>query len=456
MRKEEDPLETIDLTTEIQTLLNQEAYKEKILELVGPLQPYDISEIVRTLDHEEQLRLMEILPADVGAESLEYLEPEIQYRILHHLRPDVAKPLLTEMGSDAVVDLLLSIHPNQAATLKEWLPPAYRERIDTLMTFPENTAGSLATVDYIAVREGWTVGRTLEHIRKVAREAEVVTYTYVVDAQGRLIDVVSLRELILADPETRLSELVTHDVISVGAYTDQEEAARILAQYGFLALPVVDHQDRLIGIISVEDLFDVVEEEATEDFYRMGGSEPLVESYFRTPVRVLYRKRIVWLLVLFIAQAYTSTVLRLFEETLSQVVALTFFIPLLIGTGGNTGSQTVTTLVRGLAVGEIGFKDMGRVLGKELLTGTLLGATLAVATWIRAYILGVSVELAPVVAVTALFIVIWASTVAAVLPLLLHRLRLDPAVVSGPFITTVVDGTGLFMYFTIAKMFLGI
>ena len=449
-------MEKLDPIASIQTLLKEGSDSAKILDLVGPLQPYDVSEIVRQLDHQDQLALMRILPTDVGAETLEYLEPEMQYRILHHLEPEVAKPLLQEMSSDTVVDLLLAIHPNQAAALKEWLPLEYRERIDTLMTFPENTAGSLASVDYIAVREGWTVRRTLEHIRKVAKEADVVTYAYVVDAQGRLLDVVSLRELILADPETRLSELVTHDVISVGAYTDQEEAARILAQYGFLALPVVDNDDRLIGVITVESLFDVVEEEATEDFYRLGGSEPLAESYFRTPVRVLYRKRIIWLLVLFVAQAYTSTVLRHFEDTLSQVVALTFFIPLLIGTGGNTGSQTVTTLVRGLAVGEIGFKDLSRVVGRELLTGTLLGLTLAVATWIRAYILGVSVELAPVVAVTALFIVVWASLVAAVLPLLLHRLRLDPAVVSGPFITTVVDGTGLFMYFTIAKMLLGL
>ena len=204
MRKGEDPLEKLDPVTEIQSLLKEGYDSAKILETVGPLQPYDVSEIVRQLDHDDQLQLMRILPTEVGAEALEYLEPEIQYRILHHLHPDIAVPLLKEMSSDTVVDLLLSIHPNQAAALKQWLPTAYRERIDTLMTFPENTAGSLATVDYIAVREGWTVRRTLEHIRKVAREAEVVTYAYVVDAQGRLLDVVSLRELILSDPETRL------------------------------------------------------------------------------------------------------------------------------------------------------------------------------------------------------------------------------------------------------------
>lgn len=449
-------MEKLDPISEIQTLLSEDADRSKILDVVGPLQPYDISEIIRQLDHGDQLKLMTVLSTEVGAEALEYLEPEIQYRILHHLHPDIAIPLLKEMSSDAVVDLLLAIHPNQAAALKKWLPDAYRERINTLMTFPENSAGGLATVDYIAVRAGWTVRRTLEHIRKVAREAEVVTYAYVVDAQGRLIGVVSLRDLILADPETLISEIVSGEVISVGAYTDQEEVARILSQYDFVALPVVDNDDRLIGIVAVDDLFDVVKDEATEDFHKLGGSEPLPETYFKTPVRLLYRSRIGWLLILFLAQAYTGSVLKHFESTLEQVVALTFFIPLLTGTGGNTGSQIVATIVRGLAVGEIGFRDITRVLGRELLTGTLLGVTLAAATWIRAYLLGVGVTLAPVVALTALVIVVWASTVAAVLPLVLHRLRIDPAVVSGPFISSVVDTTGLFLYFTIARMFLGL
>lgn len=449
-------MEKSQLVSQIQALLSEDADRSQFLDLVGPLQPYDISEILRELDHGQQLKLTALLPVEVGAEALEYLEPEIQYRILHHLHPDVAIPLLKEMGSDAVVDLLLAIHPNQAATLKEWLPDEYRERIDTLMTFPENSAGGLATVDYIAVRAGWTVGRTLEHIRKVAREAEVVTYAYVVDAQGKLLGVVSLRDLILSEPDTPLSEIVNREVISVGAYTHQEEAARILSQYDFIALPVVDKDDRLIGIISVDDLLDVMEDEATEDIHKLSGSEPLRETYFKTPVRVLYRSRVGWLLILFLAQAYTGNVLKHFEDTLSQVVALTFFIPLLIGTGGNTGTQIVATIVRGLAVGDIRFQDIARVLGRELLTGTLLGVTLAAATWLRAHLLGVSIQVAPVIALSALLIVVWASMVAAVLPLLLHRLRLDPAVVSGPFISSLVDTTGLFLYLTIARMFLGL
>ncbi|HEY8415713.1 MAG TPA: magnesium transporter, partial [Thermaerobacter sp.] len=344
--------------------------------------------------------------------------------------------------------------PNQAARLKAWLPAEYRQRLQTLMTFPENTAGSLATIDYIAAREGWTVQQALDHVRKVGHDAEVVSYIYVVDARGRLVSVASLRELILADPRAPLSSVGRKDVISVRATADQEEAARILSRYDFVALPVVDDHDRLIGTITVDDIVDVIHQEATEDIQRLGGSAPLAESYFKTPVWLLFRKRVGWLLVLFVAGAYTGTVLRHFEETLSQVVALAFFIPLLIGTGGNTGSQTVATLVRALAVGEVTFRDILRVLGRELATGALLGTVMAAAAYVRAFTMGVGFELGPVVALSALFIVVWASTVAAVLPLVLHRLGVDPAVVSGPFITTLVDGTGLFIYFTIARLLL--
>lgn len=427
-----------------------------LLDVLGPLQPFDISEILLALEPEEQLRLVELLPADVGALAIEYLEPEIQYRILHRLPEATALPLLNTMSSDAVVDLLLAVHPHQAERLLAWLPEAYREKIDDLMTYPPYTAGSLVTIDYIAAREGWTVARTLEHIRKVGGDAEMVSYVYVVDGRGHLQDVVSLRELILADPSARLRDIMNNVVVSVTADTDQEEAARILSQYDFLALPVVDGQGRLIGIVTVDDLLDVIEEEATEDVQMMGGAQPLPGTYFATPVIVLFQKRVVWLLVLFLGQAYTSTVLRHFEATLANAVALAFFIPLLIGTGGNTGSQTVAILVRSLAVGEVGFKDLFRVMGRELATGILLGATLGLATWGRAYMMGLGIEFGPIVGLSGLFIVVWAALVAGILPLLLHRLKVDPALVSGPLITTVVDGTGLFIYFTLARLMLGL
>jgi len=444
------------IASEIDEALARPGGEAELLEKVSPLPLFDLSEVVLEVEPESRLKLVSLLPADIAAGVLEYLEPEEQYRILHKLSKEVAKPLLNAMSSDAVVDMLLAIHPHQAERLLAWLPKEYRDKIDELMTFPEGTAGSLATVDYIAVRESWTVERTLEHIRKVANEAEVVSYAYVVNAMGQLTDVVSMRELILADPKARLGDIANNYVISVKAHTDQEEAARILSQYDFVALPVVDDKGRLIGVVTVDDLFDVVRDEATEDVQKLGGSQPLEGSYFETPVGVLFRKRVVWLLVLFAGQAYTSTVIRHFESTLAEAVALAFFIPLLIGTGGNTGSQTVAILVRSLAVGEVGFGDMLRVLGRELATGALLGVTLGAATYLRAVSMGLGYEIGPVVAVSGLFIVVWAAVVAGFLPLMLHRLRVDPALVSGPLITTIVDGTGLFLYFTLARIMLGL
>jgi magnesium transporter len=269
-----------------------------------------------------------------------------------------------------------------------------------------------------------------------------------------LVGVVSLKELIFASPDTRLEHIITEDVVCVPAEMEQEEAAIILSRYDLIALPVINHERRLAGIITVDDVFDVIQEEATEDFQKLGGSQPLEDTYFKTSSIQLFSKRIIWLLVLFIGGAYTSNVLAYYQDAVNQVVALSFFIPLLIGTGGNTGSQIVSTLVRALGVGEVAFKDVFRVIKKELLTGALLGASLGIVAYIRAFLLDVQFNIGYVVALSALAIVLWSSLVSAFLPLLLHRLKIDPAVVSGPLISTLVDGTGLMIYFTIAKWIL--
>jgi magnesium transporter len=313
------------------------------------------------------------------------------------------------------------------------------------------------TTDFIALNPDMTADRALATLRRLAEEAEQIYYTYVTEpATGRLLGVLSLRNLVLSRPNTPLRHLMVTDVVSVRADADQEEAARLLDQRNLLALPVVDDQDRLLGIITADDAADVLLEEAGEDIERLGGSQPLDEPYLRASVWHIFRKRVLWLMVLFIGQAYTGSVLRAFEDTLSEMVSLAFFIPLLIGTGGNTGSQTVTTLVRAMGVGEVRLSDLLRVLRRELTVGLMLGAVMGAASLIRAATLGVGPDLGPVVAVTALCIVVWAASVAAVLPFVLHKLRVDPAVVSAPFISTLVDGTGLFIYFTIAKIMLGL
>ncbi|WP_083485004.1 magnesium transporter [Paenibacillus ihumii] len=443
----------IDLHRMRQTI--QTGDQAQIVSFVQGFRPIDLAESLEKLKAEEQLQLMDLLPPAAAAEILEFVEPLVQYQILHRLKEELTSRILNELPSDIVADMMLAIHRYQADQLLDLLPEDYRERIQTLMTFPEETAGSLATIDYIAAPGQWTMEATLEHIRKVGREAEITAYIYVTGLKGELLGVVSLKKIILADPHTLLQE-IADEPISVPANMGQEQAAELLSRYDWVALPVVDAQHRLIGVITVDDLIDVMQEEATEDIQMLGGSQPLENVYFKTSVFHLYRKRIIWLLILFVAEAYTGTVLRHYEDTLTNVISLAFFIPLLIGTGGNTGTQTVSTLVRALAVGEVHFRDLFRVIQKELATGLMTGATIFVIAFLRAWMLGVELNVGLVVGITALMIVIWASLVAAILPLVLHKLKADPAVISGPFITTLVDGTGLVIYFTVARILLNL
>jgi magnesium transporter len=325
-----------------------------------------------------------------------------------------------------------------------------------LMAYPPESAAGLMTREVVTLSPDLTAEQALVAIRRVAQEAETIYYVYVTDQAGKLLGVLALRDLVLAAPNTPISQLTRRDLVKVRADADREVAARLLTDRGLLAIPVVDENDRLLGIITSDDVADVLEEEATEDITRLGGSEPLDEPYLHSSVATLVRKRVVWLLLLFVGGALTSNVLHHFATTLDQVVALTFFIPLLIGTGGNVGSQIVTTLVRAIGVGEVRLQDLPRVLRKELIVAMLIGVIMAAAALVRAWTLGVEWHLGMVVAVTACFIVLWAATVSAVIPLVLRKMGVDPAVVSAPFLSTLVDATGLFLYLTIARVMLGI
>lgn len=421
------------------------------------MEPFDLATtILPRLERSEQLALLRQMPPFLVAETLEHLPPEEQYRILHHLPETVARAILNEMSSDDVADLLLALHARQRAQLLDWLPDDYRDKVVALMSYPENTAGSLATVDYIAVRAYWTADQALAHVRKVGREADVVYYIYVIDAHGRLVGVASLRDIILALPETPVSEFMKTKVIQVQADTDQEEVARLLQRYDLVALPVVEPGGRLIGVVTVDDVLDVIQEETTEDVHRMAAVEPVAEPYLEATLATLFRKRVVWLLALFVAEAFTGTVLRHYEDYISRVVALSFFIPLLIGTGGNAGSQASSLVIRALAVGEVGTRDLARIIWRESRLGVFLGLAMGSVGVVRAVILGVGSQIAFTVGVSQIAIVAWASVVGATLPVLGRRLGLDPAVFSTPLVATAVDGVGLMIYFQIARYMLGL
>ena len=450
-------MSTVDISylEQIRSLLHDQGAAEALRELAGELQPYDLSELLTKLEDEEQLLFLAALPPAIAAETLEYFDPVEQYHFLDHLDPEVAARILNLMPSDAVVELFTALHPRQTEQLFALLEEPFHEQIRNQMSYPENSAGSLASVDYIAARRWWTVEQTLSHMRKVQATAELFNYVYVLGPLGELVGVISLRQLILADPDTRLDESMVQKLITVPAELDQEQAARLVANYDLIALPVISSTGKMVGILTVDDVVDVIEEEATEDIHLLGGSGPVETPYFKTSLATFFRKRFVWLLLLFVAQAFTGNILRHYEGLLAQVVALSFFIPLLTGTAGNAGTQTSTMVIRALSMGEIRAGDFLKVIWRELRLGLALALPMAAITFLRALLLGSSTYMGFTVATTILVTITVSSTIGAIMPIVGKKLNIDPAVFSSPMITTVMDSLGLIIYFQFARLILG-
>jgi len=429
---------------------------QDLMDLLDELQPYDIATILPELDWDHQVDLLRILPSGIAASTLEHLDHDDQYRLIDHLDDVAVRAILAEMSSDALVDLIGAIHPRQAKEILRRVPVEDLAGIRQLMTYPDYTAGGRMTIGYIAVRQEWTAEQVIAHFRKVGAQADLTNYLYIVDKDGRLVGVTSLREVLLSPPKTPIFDFMYTKVVSIMAETDQEQAARVLGQYDFLALPVVTNSGRMVGVITADDVIDVFEQEATEDIQLLGGSQPLDEPYLQSSFSSLFRKRIGWLLVLFVAASFTGNILQYYEGYLDQVVALAFFIPLLIGTGGNSGSQASTMVIRAMAVGEVSIKDFMRVVWREARLGLALGIAMAIASFIRSYFLGGPANLGLTVASAVCLIVVVGSTFGAALPILGKRIGLDPAVFSAPMITTVADTAGLIIYFQMARLIMGL
>ncbi|PFI79111.1 MULTISPECIES: magnesium transporter [Bacillus cereus group] len=417
---------------------------------------YDIATEIQKFQLEDQIIFFNMIPTEKSIKIFKYIRLNKKCEILINLYVDKARILINSQPIDDLVQLLRKVNSNQKKELLTYLHKSTKHMVEKLLAFESETAGSLVTSEYLRAKGCWSVKRTLDYIRKFSKDVESVSYIYVLDAYDHLKGVVSIRQLLLALDEDTLSNIMIRDVISVCADANQQEVVRMLTNYNFSALPVVVDKNKMVGIITFDDVMDIMKEEATEDIQKLGGSEPLSQSYFESSIWNIFVKRIPWLLLLFIAEAYTGTVLKFFEDEIETVVALAFFVPLLVGTGGNTGTQVVATIIRAVGIGEVQFKDIFRVIRKEILIGILLGLSLGTAGLIRAYMLGVGTEVAQVVAITMVFIVVWASIIASALPLILRQFKLDPAVVSGPFITTFVDGTGLVIYFMVAKLILNL
>ena len=446
---------TADLLSEVQALI-RERERDGVLGLAELIAAAEWADLVPQLEPNEVAVLIQWLPDEEIAAILEELPPIEAARILRTLSAPEAGLLLGEMDPDDAADVLEVLPPSEVNEILVRMSPEEAAEIRGLSQYEPDSAGGIMTPAYVAVSKDATSAQAIAAIRRLVDDAETVNYVYVVDEGRHLLGVLSLYRLLLSPDDTPVSKLMAPSTVRVRASADQETAARLLTDRNLLAIPVVDDDDHLIGIITEDDVADVIEAEATEDIERLGGSQPLNLPYRLASVPLLVRKRVGWLMILFIAQGYTGTVLKNFEGELAAVVALSFVIPLLIGTGGNVGSQTVTLVVRAMALGEVAMRDISWLVFKELRVGLVMGLVMGVAAVAQAYFLGVSSNIATAVSIAVVAICVWAATVAAALPLVLRRVGVDPAVVSAPLISTLVDGTGLIIYFEIARVVLGL
>ncbi|ADR36795.1 magnesium transporter [Oceanithermus profundus DSM 14977] len=422
------------------------------------IHPQEILEHWDDLPGEHQYVLLTYLDAEAAAQVFSELDPEDQAEFLETLPPWRVRQILEELDPDDLTDALQAVEeedPALARQLKEWLDPKTRAEVEALSAYDEDDAGGLMTPEYVAVRAGMTVDEVLQFLRRAAPDAETVYYLYVLDDEGHLVGVLSLRDLIVADPSMRVAEIMNPDVIHVTTGTDQEEVARVMADYDLTVVPVTDDAGRLVGIVTIDDVIDVLEEEATEDIHRLGAVDAPELVYSRSNAWELWSARARWLVILIVTGMFTSTILAGFSSVLEATTALAFYIPVLLGTGGNTGNQSSTLIVRALATRDIDLSDWPRVLFKELGVGVLLGLTLSALIALKVALDGY-LGVTPVVALALFLLVIVANLAGALLPIVLEKLGLDPALISNPLIATISDVSGLVIYLSVARVLLGV
>lgn len=420
--------------------------------------PADLAETLERFSAPERRHIFAALDVDQRAEVVNEFSTDVARQVLDGLSIKEIAAILNRLPMDEAVRIISAFHRRRSAILKALEPP-HAADIQSALRYPAESAGLMMTEQFAKLAPELTAQQALTRLRKLNRDVETLTNLYIVNKEDRLIGVVSLREVVTAPPRAKLKDLMNADVISVSPETDREEVARLISRYDFLAMPVVDAAGRMLGVITADDVIDVLAAESAEDLLKFGAVESgglSAEPYFTVPIRIVVSKRVGWLLLLFLAETLTGTVLRFFESELAAVVALSFFIPLLIGTGGNTGAQTVSTLIRGLALGEVTTKDIWKVILRELFSGLAIGVLLGLVAFGRSLLWGTGVDLAMTVALAILVICTWANTIGALIPLLAQRFKVDPAAVSAPLITTLVDATGLAIYLFIAKFTLGL
>ena len=431
-------------------------------EVVQDFTPADVAEIITEMHEEDQAVVFRILPHDQATEVLEYLEPDAQQSVLKAMGTSDAARILNDMSADDRTALLEELPGAAVARLLQLLSPEEKAIAQGLLNYPDGSVGRLMTPDLLRVRDEWSVQQVLDYVRANGSDSETLHVLYVTDERGRLIDDIRIGEILLSPLDRRVSDIHDSSFVALRATDDAALAVDIFKKYDRTTLPVIDSEEKLLGLVTIDDILDIAEAEATEDIQKIGGVQALEEPYMDAPLLDLVKKRGVWLVVLFLGQMLTATVMGFFEKELASALTLALFIPLIISSGGNSGSQASTLIIRAMSLGEIALADWWRVMKREIACGLLLGAMLASIGFLRIVVWsGFSEMYGPhylligaTVSAAVLGVVLWGTISGAMLPMLLRRLGIDPATSSAPFVATLVDVTGLIIYFTAAMLIL--
>ena len=436
---------------EIKELLATRQYTS-LRQKLADMNEADVAALLEQLEEDDMLKVFRILPKDLAADVFSYMEVEHQQLIITSLSERDAASIIDNLMADDATDLLEEMPANIVKKLLANVSPEMRRDVNHLLRYPEDSAGSIMTVEYVDLKENLTVEEAIARIRKVGVDSETINICYVLDAQRKLLGTVALRYLLLSEPDEVIGDIMHENVIAIHTLMDQEEVARQFKKYDFTSMPVVDNENRLVGIITVDDIVDIMEEEATEDIEKMAAIVPSDKPYMKTGIFETFKKRIPWLLLLMVSATFTGQIIGRYEDALSACAVLTMFIPMLMDTGGNAGGQASVSIIRGVSLGEIRYRDTLAIVWKEIRVALLCGVTLAAANFVKLMLLDrVGITVAIVVCLTLVVAVLIAKLIGCTLPILAKRLGFDPAVMASPFITTIVDALSLMIYFQFAS-----
>jgi len=444
-------------------MLEEKKYST-LRDILATMNPADVAAVFSGLKEQKIPLLFRLLPKSMAAETFVEMEPDDQELLILGFSDNELKEIIDELYADDAADLVEEMPANVVQRILRQATPEMRNIINQILKYPENSAGSLMTTEYVSLRPNMTVEESILRIRRQGIDKETI-YTCYVTKDRHLLGIVTVKDLLLAESDEMLIEdIMVTNMISVTTHTDQEEVARMFSKYDFLALPVVDKENRMVGIVTFDDAMDVLEDEVTEDMEIMGGMLPSEKTYLKSSAFELFKNRIPWLLLLMVSATFTGLIINSFEGALAAQVALTAFIPMLMGTGGNSGSQSSVTIIRALSLDELRFADLPRVIWKEIRTAVLCGVVLSVVCFGKIWLVdrllmgneAITLTVDAVVCLALLVTVLLAKLVGAVLPMAAKALKLDPAVMASPFITSIVDALSLLVYFLFAKMLLGV